>query len=465
MRVLVFSRNYLMADFQESVTPLARDNEFFYITDGVCKTAPDTRQGFYAALKSGTRHPQLTPEIEDEIIIRCRYLRNIDPEFARGLVHAFFCTFGEVLEATKPDVVLAQMTDEYVGHCLATLAGLNGIAVVQICPSYFSGKLLTMKSAYGEPLVASVPSDADVENTISKISDAFFRQDYAVSAKYSFRKHLYRMFRHYAKRVIFAARGVIQRDPLHLHHVILPYLADQTRVSDYPGPGTFHSNWKGRIQELRASGIETLVYVPLAYHPEGTIDYWIADQGYIDYCEATLDMVRKIASDPKMGVVVKEHTHVIGTRDIEFYKRLKDIPNVVSVAFDEFSNEVLKAIDCVLIGAGSVGIEATVHGIPVVAYCNTSFWFAPSGAKYVNVLESDDLPAQIRQAIDEFEPASEAEKCERVRGMMASTINVLKPGRVWPVADPSDLTRLLNTARALPVRETQLHKAIDSRSS
>jgi hypothetical protein len=115
----------------------------------------------------------------------------------------------------------------------------------------------------------------------------------------------------------------------------------------------------------------------------------------LDYDEAICSIATDLAKENL--VIIKEHVHMLGIRDQGLYARLRDIPNVVSVPPEVISNNLLEDFKpSVLVGAGSVGVEATLRRLPVVTFSPTSYWCSPSGATYA----SADMNDQICTAVE-----------------------------------------------------------------
>lgn len=65
---------------------------------------------------------------------------------------------------------------------------------------------------------------------------------------------------------------------------------------------------------------------------------------------------------------IKEHFSNIGNRSNEFYARIKALPNVDLLDFRLRGSDVLAETDVVVTGNGTVGVEASLLGLPVIVY-------------------------------------------------------------------------------------------------
>jgi len=463
-RALVFCRPYLLDDFRENVAPLSGAYDFRFLTDGRSPGTSETRQRFYARLGAAKRDPGLTSGQEIDVMSRCRYLRNLPQQLALDMVRAMSSVLSEELDTFRPEVVLSHMVDDYVTHLLAELSRLRGIDYVGYAYSYFPDKIQVTRFGGGEPHDLREPNEVEVRQTLEKISLRTFRQNYLQKDTYSRARHLKAMLRYRAKQIIFACRAWIEKDPLHVHYGCLPYIVERRRWRDFPIPSDFREAWREAIQ-LDSSGPNDrpIVYFPLGYFPEATIDYWIEDRSFLDYESTVLRICAALGAH--FRVVVKEHLHMLGGRDPAFYRALRDTPGVISVPPLEYSNDVLGMCDIVLMGAGSIGVEAFIRGKPIASICDRSYWFPHARATGLNLSELDNWPDILHRAIGSYIEPTEEERFEFVRQCLRSTMRTLRSGKRWPICEPGDLELALNAARlsAASATDTATGKAAISR--
>jgi hypothetical protein len=438
--VLVFCRPYLVPDFQDNVAPLADSHQFHFITDGRAPGIRDTRERFYARMGKEPLPAIFSPADEDNVIARCRYLRHLPREQSQSMVRAMASVIAEEFERVNPQTVLAIMVDDYVTHLFSETARRRGIPFIGYCYSYFPGRSQATLYEGGVAHRLRRPDDEEVARTLAQISERTFRQNYLQKDVYTRLRHIKAMLRYQVKRVVFKLMGWRDRDPLHVHYGCLPYVVERRRWRDFPADTDFHPDWRERL-EAGAAQAKPVVYMPLGYFPESTIDYWIRDKRILDYETVMLRVVGLLGKE--FRVVVKEHLHMLGARNPEFYRRLRDTPGVVSVPPSEYSNDVLGLSDVVLMGAGSIGVEAYIRGKPIVAYSNESYWFAASGARYIDLAAIDTWPGIITEAMRAHTPPKESQKFEFVRECLCSTMRTLRVGRIWPICVPDDLKAAL----------------------
>ena len=450
--ILVFCRPYLVDDFKANFAALSRDVKLFFLTDGASKGTNDTREAFYRFLRSGAPAPLLNAEQNDDCIRRCRLLRNLDRTDAERRLHAMAAAIQEWLDRLNPEAVIGHMVDEYVTHLLSLLAQRRGIPYVGYAHSFFPGRIQLTSYANGDAFNIRVPSSQEVDETIATVMTPFFRQDYGQRQNYSFARHVFGVGRYYVKRIVFLAKGYLERDPLQLHYAITPYLAERRRLRDYPSADCFSRDWKSELTARRKQSPSPTIYVPLAYFPESTIDYWIQDKSILDYEDKTAEIVAEISRT--CVVVIKEHPHMLGTRNPAFYKRLSSNPNVIMAAPLEYSAEIMTNSDAVVLGAGSGGVEAALQEKPIFTFSKTSYWFARSGAIYLDLACVGSWAESIIAGLKSARPLSMSEKHEFVKACLESTVRPRPGGRRWPLIDLLDLERLLEAVRSGRPRQT-----------
>lgn len=439
--VLLFCRPYLVEDFRANFAPFSEKYDFRHLTDGRWPGTDDTREAFYRHMKAGSVSQILTDADRVDIIRRCRLLRNLPERRAAMLAEAMACALGEWFDHIEPQLVVCHMVDEYVTHLVSLLARKRGIRYIGYAYSFFPDLIQVTEFENGQPLNIREPSPDEVQAVIDRLTQGYFRQDYGQRTNYSRKQHVLGLFRYRVKQGVFWAKALRDRDPWNVHYAITPYIVERRRLTDYPSETDFDVDWKQRISSGR-EGNKGVTYLPLGYFPESTIDYWTPNSAIIDYESMIVKMARSLAAD--FIVVIKEHPHMLGARDRAFYDRLRSIDGVVLVHALAYSSEVMRLSDCVVLGAGSGGVEAVLTDKPVFSYVDTSYWFAASGATYLDLDDIDSWPEQIRALITAHVPLEAKEKAAFIAHCLASTIRQRPGKKRWPHCDLADLDRLLS---------------------
>jgi hypothetical protein len=440
----VFCRNYLIDDFRASLDAFRDRYDFHYLTDGVCPPGvSDTRERFYARLATAKPIAGWTTADEDEAVNRCRLLRELPRARALSMLRSMASVMAEELERVRPAFVYAQMVDEYVTYVLAELAKRRGIAYVGNCGSYFPDHIQVTQYWNGNPFNFREAQDAETGDVLKVISENTFRQNYGQSIAYSRAKHVTSILRYHAKRLVFWARGLRERDPLNIHYACLPYVVERRHLRDYPEEDLFHADWAEVLAANKKANGKPVLYHPLAYYPESTINYWVGNMAMLDYENVVLNICSVLSRH--FNVVVKEHIHMAGARSNDFYRKLKDIPNLVNVPIHAFSNDVVAKADGIVIGGGSIGVEGYVRGLPILTFCDSTYWYGPSGARFLDLADIGSWPRHVRSTLGDHKPAGAKQIHSFVATCLKSTLRSRGRGNIWPLPERDDLAALFNT--------------------
>jgi len=114
-----------------------------------------------------------------------------------------------------------------------------------------------------------------------------------------------------------------------------------------------------------------------------------------------IETVRNVAAALPVGwkLVVKEHPNAFGYRSANYYRKLKQIPNVLLAAPSADTGKLIDACALVLLVFGTIGLEAIIKGKPVVIFCETPYGVFPrTMVRYVD--GASQLSSEIRVLLD-----------------------------------------------------------------
>lgn len=388
-KVLVYVREY----FKKVYVPMfdsLKEIEVDYVTNFPTRGMHDIRGPFNVLLQAPT--PLEFKLDEDDIILRCRLLRNVDRSLAVRMLRAMQGTMERILDRSH-HMVFGPMVDDYITHLMVLVARCRGIRYFGVNGSYFEGVTHVTLGSDGSPVAVRSASVTEAMGHLDKISSADFRQNYLQPTAHDFVSHAKRVLRYHAKLLAFPLLKHYRRDPLNYHYIVQPFLGQAKSLSNHVDDSHFHPDWEQQIRQSK----DPLIYFPLGYTPEATTDYWIKDASWIDYEKKVLELARFLS--PRFKVIVKEHVHMLGIRDKRFYKALASLENVVSVPPTVNSNRLLLTYRPVMfIGGGSAGVEATIRKMAVVSYCGNSYWVHASAARQVGHDLMNELPDALMHA-------------------------------------------------------------------
>ena len=116
-----------------------------------------------------------------------------------------------------------------------------------------------------------------------------------------------------------------------------------------------------------------------------------------------IETVRNIASCLPVSwkLVVKEHPNAMGYRSAGFYKKLREIPNVVLLGPGIDTNALVSEASLLAVVFGTIGLEAVLKNIPVITFCKTPYGsFPETMVRYV--VNISTLSETIRDLLDNY---------------------------------------------------------------
>jgi len=100
-----------------------------------------------------------------------------------------------------------------------------------------------------------------------------------------------------------------------------------------------------------------------------------------------IETVRNIAGSLPVGwkLVVKEHPNAYGYRSAGYYRKLKQIPNVVLASPMSDTGQLTDGCGLVTLVYGTIGLEAIIKGKPTLILCETPYGvFPPTMVRYTD---------------------------------------------------------------------------------
>lgn len=119
---------------------------------------------------------------------------------------------------------------------------------------------------------------------------------------------------------------------------------------------------------------------------------------------------------------VKEHPVIRGDRPFDFYKKIKEIPNVVLISPLENTEEVVKRSKGVVTLTSTIGLEAALAGKPVYVLGNVFYSHHPSCRKIAGF---EDLKEKIKKDLEKPERVENLEE-KNISFMVSYARNTIK---------------------------------------
>ncbi len=352
---------------------------------GLC----EAQSQYYRQLNDQEKLLDLSDDEAEDMILRCRLLRNLSPMQARRLLISMERAVSDVLVEVKPTVMLSLTVDSYVMDIYAALCHKRGIRFIGLVPSFIKEHFRI--TARGEYVECRNVTEEEIKATLSDLEIKNYRPDFLVQSDREMRRNKWRMWwRNFFKPLFFALRRIKPRDRLNYHYWASQIIATKhfsLMPRDLKGIG---------IQEVTVKADDgglPLIYLPLQMSPEATIDYWSTDKRWIDYENFIIDLVSRYRQ--KWRFIIKEHPNLIGFRSRDFYERLKAESNCLIVAPNVASNDLVGLCRGVVVCTGTVGFEAVLRGKPVLS--DSSPYYSLSGNLLPLSALDHELPDKIQE--------------------------------------------------------------------
>lgn len=365
------------------------------------------------------RPPHLPAAMREDVIRRCRLLRQLPCSQAERMVDAMTLAIEEALDRAQPEIVVSMTVDSYVIDLLRFISEARGIPFFGICSFLLEGYFLV--TGRGEYNPFRTPREEECDEALRMLRQPTHRAVYVPPNATARRKVFRRWIREAAKLVYFPLLRVLKRDPWNYHYRGSQATArERARLSNLlPWPYE-DRDWETRLHRHRG----VVAYLPLQYHPECNTDYWWNAQEYLDYEEAVLKLLRALDGD--VLCLVKEHPNMLGYRAVEFYQHLQAIGRVMLVPSYVSSRRLIDASHMALTSSGSVGIEAVVGGKGVLTYGRPYYVYGRLFRSVLSDAQLAQLPGMVSSLLAESAP-SDDEKRALLRHIFSGCL----PGYVW----------------------------------
>jgi hypothetical protein len=147
---------------------------------------------------------------------------------------------------------------------------------------------------------------------------------------------------------------------------------------------------------------EKLNQVKFAYYPlhvEPEIALSLFGREYLNQIELVRNIAKSIPVTWKL--VVKDHPAGVGRRNIRYYKKLLEIPNVVLVNHYVNSKAVIENAKIVFTVSGFSGFEAILEKKPVITFGRTFYNIMPD-CMVSHVQSLQDLPHTVSELLENY---------------------------------------------------------------
>lgn len=312
----------------------------------------------------------------NEIICRCRYLRNIKNETARHLINASAKKWLELFHSYHPSVICTITVDSYITDVLCRLALKLGVNTVGLTGCFISNQFRS--SLYGEYKHHRTPSDEEVNSTLDLLTNPSYTPPFMWN-KYSRWSFLKRWLKLHIKKGIYRFKQL--SDPYNYEYqtVLRELVADQFKLFNY-------AESVYRTAPIDPLEDKNICYIPLHYFPEATVDYWTPNLDFVKYYETLTELIQQLSKVESIDeIILKEHPGAFGTRPKKVLKHLSSLKKVSLLSSSVSSKSIVKYAKYIITWNGTVGLEAALAGKPAFFLGNPFFYHDKFMNKYSTI--------------------------------------------------------------------------------
>lgn len=312
----------------------------------------------------------------EDIIKRCRVLRNINIAEAEKCVKACWVSWAQLIEIEKPNFILSITVDSYIQDILVQVSRIYNIPFVGLTGCFVNGYFRL--SQYGEHFYERNVSTEEVNQVLTQLNSPSHVPNFIWlgNSKMDFLK---RWLFLKTKKLVYRYKKLF--DPLNYEYqtVLKEYCADRFRLSNY------YQDFDQLDVDLEKNKI---CYIPLHCFPEATVEYWTPNLELVDYYNSLYKLVAKLSKLENIDyILIKEHSGALGARPKNVYTTLKQFPKVKLLGVKVSSREIMRNSDYVISWNGTVCCEAALLGIPAFVLGNPFFYMKEYINKY-NTIEA-----------------------------------------------------------------------------
>ncbi len=299
-----------------------------------------------------------TDEEKRDILLRCRFLRNIDHGIAYNLIDQMSLKIDNLLSEHKPKFIIAAVIDNYTMDIMERLSARHHIPYISFLGHFFSGYSWITKRGELNTLRTDI-AEAEVDEVLTKVLDKTYIPSYHRNLKPDLKKAYGFYIKQMIKKYIYLpVKRFIDKDRWNYYYNTHFFeTSNMLRIRDYVNKNI--ERYFIKNSDINYSNNNVLF--PLHFRPEATTDYWCDDPFCgSNYEDSVLDVIRQ--SSKNVNFLVKEHPTMYMKRQRQFYEKLLQYKNVKIVHPLESSNETLEKVNIVYVYTGSMGVEALLRG-------------------------------------------------------------------------------------------------------
>jgi hypothetical protein len=336
----------------------------------------------------------------EEVILRCRLLRNLNYKFALKMIGASWLALEELLLRESPDLIISKAIDYFLTDLLQRAGNSQQIRSLQLCGSSITSRFMLMSNNEFETLCT--PTLQDIQEVIKTVVNPNFLPFVSTNQKYGVWKFLNIKTKFSVRQIYLDALRILERQAINPEYLMTPRSKDDYSfgINDYLGSAKLpDSMWE---KKLNMVPFKHRVFVGLQVNPECSIDYWVKDLELMQH-KKTLEKVVDCLSKAGFSIFIKDHPNMFGRRRYSYFENLKKFKTVVFIPYNINSQYLIKNCKATFTWTGTIGLQAAIYGrCPIVT--RSMYYSTHKGFITINSINDiNDLP----KSIEEFELPSD----------------------------------------------------------
>ncbi|NGN98468.1 hypothetical protein G5S52_12660 [Grimontia sp. S25] len=368
MNVLVYTRPRIDKFFHALAESIACFDNVIYASDHKGLESLWIMEYYYKAYEDMVTLGTL-PESDidtDAVAARCRYLKTLPKDEAQKKIDAMTIAAERIIDEYKIDYMFGMVMDSYLMDIFDRVLRKRGRQYIGFLNNMVNGysrltcrgELIQLDSVEQEQ-VKGVRKELVSKHYMPNMQRDFMWNTSPFSMFFTkyIKEKLKTTYYHFAK---LKDKDNFYYNTVSAKHCMSCHDLDQLFFRRFQ-----NNDWLTSVDEARKQG-KVILYFPLQFYPECSIDYWGTNRDFIDFYR----VVEKIIDNDYSNVIIlaKEHPSATGLRKSDFYKLFAKNKHVILTPFDVASNDVIEASDIVLTWTGSVGFEAIMRGKPLISF-------------------------------------------------------------------------------------------------
>jgi len=441
LKNLLYSRYYNFNQLNTIGKYIFKNNNFKNISDNKDCDETGLVDNFYknlenkkTNLKSNISNRKIT-----EIIERDRMLRNINKSLSIKLINSMYLAIEKVLIQFKPKLIVSMAIDSYVLDLLFLICKKKKIKYIGLIASCINGYFrITAKGDLNKNLKFKEINNSDILKN-------FLKNNYTPSFNnFAVKSPLKGIFIRWIKNILrvpyFGIVRFVKNDKYN-HHYFSSYLISKKHLSFFPKLEIGDKNWRNSIQNNKP-----ILFMPLQMYPECPIDYWVKEIKFTNYYKYLKIFIKKFQND--FQIIIKEHPSVYPLRPRDFYIDLKKNNKVKIVPTYTNSNQLVDYADCIFLWSGTIGLDASIRGKPVLCLTKTFY----SKSRRVKLISEKTSISEIKKFIKKVKN-NKIHKHEQIKIMKNVTKNLYKGEytafQFWDIRNPVHINNMKEIGKSI----------------